>query len=163
MFQLKFLRALSATRLIRFFSVLSYILQSIYCRIAMGKRILNYFWGLGGTSLYAESGGFFIFISSQDPSYRSCFFDVLVRKQGNGSKYERKMRAFHFTWRHFFLAIHAEIRRSECRAAIAVLCMYGVYDTEILLAPSSINFNPQPTLSGASPTLSGASRYAVRS
>ena len=41
--------------------------------------------------------------------------------------------------------------------------MYGVYDTEILLAPSSINFNPQPTLSGASPTLSGASRYAVRS
>ena len=77
--------------------------------------------------------------------------------------YERKMRAFQFTWRHFFMAIHAEIRRSECRAAIAVLCMYGVFDTEILLAPSSINFNPQPTLSGASPTLSGASRYAVRS
>ena len=77
--------------------------------------------------------------------------DPVFLMYGNTKMYERKMRAFQFTWRHFFIAIHPEIRRSECRAAIAVLCMYGVYDTEILLAPSSINFNPQPTLSGASP------------
>ena len=82
--------------------------------------------------------------------------DPVFLMYGNTKMYERKMRAFQFTWRHFFMAIHAKIRRSECRAAIVVLCMYGVYDTEILLAPSSINFNPQPTLSGAS-------RYAVRS
>ena len=108
-------------------------------------------------SSYAESGGFFIY------QPRIPAIDPVFLMYGNTKMYERKMRAFQFTWRHFFMAIHAEKRRSECRAAIAVLCMYGVYDTEILLAPSSINFNPQPTLSGASPTLSGASRYAVRS
>ena len=41
--------------------------------------------------------------------------------------YEKKRRAFHSLWRHFkarTVAIHAEIRRSECRAARTDLCMY---------------------------------------
>ena len=42
--------------------------------------------------------------------------------------YERKRRAFHSPWRHFkarTVAIHAGIRRSECRAARTDHCMYS--------------------------------------